>query len=200
MNPVLQTLLARLPEAAKTERDLATTAFAIVDNFKAKAAEVMGDQDLSAVGKAAKIKAMASGSPLAHFKQIKAEAAKAATDISNLRQSVELKPPADTSPTAEMRRAELRAYVRSLPMNERLRFVQDNEDVAVAALDSLPALSGLSGEQFEVVKQSRVERLHGARIAGIESRAEIVDAVNAAVQIASRQFAEATGLTEAEIQ
>jgi hypothetical protein len=198
---MLQSILDRLPPTAKSERETIATSFQIVDNLKIKADAIRADRDLSDVGKATRIRDLAAGSPLGHFRQLRSQAAGMVADVANLRKALEPKAPEDQSPTAEMKRAELRAFVRSLPsQGERLRFVQENEAATVAVMDSLPALSGLSTEIFDQVKQGYVERLHGSRLAGIEQRAELADQVSAALQIASRQFAEVAGMTEDEIK
>jgi hypothetical protein len=52
------------------------------------------------------------------------------------------------------------AFVRGLPQGERLRSILENEPAVVAALDGLPALSGLTGELFDRVKQKDSKSLY----------------------------------------
>lgn len=199
MNEIINGMLSRLPAESKTERDLVAAALQIPVNFKAKADVVLGDADLSPDGKTRRIQELAKGDALAHLRQLRAQAKAMASETSNLRQAMQVKEPDRADLTAEMRRAELRTFIRGLPQGERLRFVVDNEAATIAALDALPEMSGLNAEIFDRVKAAHVERLHGPQLAGLAAREEVVAVVNSAVAIATREFLQVSGLTEGEI-
>jgi hypothetical protein len=192
-------LLKRLPASAAEERELITQAFGITGTVREKAAAIRADGRLSETGKADDTRALARGAPLAHLRQIKARAAAMAADVANARKAVQLPEPDRTDLSAEMRRAELRSFVRGLPQEEKLRFVLGNEAAATAVLDQLPAISGLNDDLFDRVKQERTERLFGSQLAEIEKREAAVEVISSAVEIASSQFRRESGLGEDEI-
>src|SRR5215471_8801039 len=92
-NQMLQHLLVRLPEAAKAERELISTAFGIVDGMKVKADAIRADRDLSDAGKAKRISELASGSPLGHLRQIRSQAAAMSAQIDAARAKLTLPAP-----------------------------------------------------------------------------------------------------------
>jgi hypothetical protein len=191
--------LKRLPADAKEERALVTAALGIPGTLREKISDIRSNPDLSEIGKLGKIKELAKGNPLAHLKQIRGRVAAMTTDVSNLRHAMKPKEADRSDIYGEMQRAELRAFVRAMPPEERLRAVQSDPAMTDAVLLAHPALSGLSPEKYDLVKKDYAERTFGPQLRGLESREDVVDNLNAAVEVATRQFLTESGLTEAEI-
>jgi hypothetical protein len=196
---MIDEMLKRLPETAIAERELVSSAFGIARGLKEKIDAVRADANLSDLGKSAKIRELATGSPVEHLRQLRERGAKLSADIANERAA--LKPPAPDRADiyAELTRRELRDHVRSLPVEQRLRAVMEDDAIGEAILGGHAALSGLSADQIEQVRKGYVERHFGERLAVLEQRQEIADNVNAAIAIASSQFAKESGLSEQEI-
>lgn len=195
----IEEFLRRLPGDAKTERALIETALAIPANLKEKTAAVRLDENLSDAGKNAKVREIASGSPLDHLRQIQKQTKAMSTDIANLRGAMQIKPPEPGSLLAAQQR-EIRDRFLALPEEGRFRLAKEDPAIGEAILNGPhPAFSGLPKEQIELIRQSHIERLYGAQIAGLEKRKAIIEVVAAAVEIATKQFAAESGLTVAEI-
>jgi hypothetical protein len=196
---MLDEFLKRLPAEAKEERALVTAAFGIPGTVKEKADEIRGNTRLSEIGKQEKIKELAVGNPLAHLKQLRSRAAAMTADVQNLRKGLQPKAPDRADLFGEMQRQELRTFLRTLPDAKRLRLAMEDAAITEAVLHASPALSGLSQEQHELVKEAYVERAFGAQLRGIEKREEVISNVGSALTIATRQFLNESGLTEKEI-
>lgn len=136
--------LRRLPADAKAERALIEAAFGIQNTIREKASAIHADGRLSNEAKSADIKAMVLGGPIGHLRQIRDSAAAMSADLANLKKS--FAPKADHADLfGEMQRAELRAYMRSLPdEHARLRLAMTDDAAAEAAMLAHPALSGLT--------------------------------------------------------
>jgi hypothetical protein len=192
-------MLKRLPETAIAERELVSTAFGISKTLQEKAAAIMADPDLSAPGKAKRVRELAMGAPVEHLRQLRSRAAAMSADITNQRAAMRPPTPDKTDVYAELQRRELRDHVRSLPTEQRLRAIMQDDAISEAILGAHHALSGLSTEQRDQVRKGYTERHFGEQLRQVEARQEILDTVNAAVSIASSQFAKVGGLDEQEI-
>lgn len=105
----------------------------------------------------------------------------------------QIKPPQidRTDAVGEMRRAELRAFVRSLPDHARMALMLTPTDPAVidAVLDAPAMLSGVTAEHYETARLARDERLHGPALREIEPLQDVVDEANAAAGVAQNDLA-----------
>jgi hypothetical protein len=191
--------LKRLPPNAAEERALVEQLFGIPRTVAEKRAAILNDRRLSEQGKIDDTRTMARGTPLQHLQQLRARVTAMTADVANRRKAVQLPEPDRTDLSAEMRRAELRSFVRGLPQEEKLRFVLGNEAAATAVLDQVPAISGLNDDLFDRVKQERIERLFGPQLAEIEKREAVVEVVDAALEVATSQFRKESGLDDQEI-
>lgn len=199
--------LKRLPETAKEERALVEAAFGIPDTVRGKASDIRGNAHLSPIGQQEQIRAMASGAPLGHLRQIRSRAAGMTADVANLRKAIAPPAPDRSDLFGESQRAELRAFVRSLPEGKRLRAVMDDPSLTEAVLLAHPALSGLSTNsedgapsQFDLVRDKYLETKFGAQLHGIEAREEVLANLNAAIAIATQDFCRETGIEPEEIE
>jgi hypothetical protein len=190
---------SRLPADAAEERQLVEVAFAAVSNLQKRAAEIRANPNLTEVGKREELKKVALNELSGPLKQAKARAAALGVGVENLRKGFRLKEPDKSDLFAEQQRSELRTFLRSQPEIERLRLALEDPAVAAAVAPATPALSGLSKQAHDLVVGAMIKREFGAQAAGVERRAEIVDNVSAAVEVARMQFRNTAGLGPEEI-
>ena len=145
-------------------KSVVETTFALavmIDSAKKRAAD---DPNLSVAGRAAAVAKIAVDNvkPLL-------EVTKAARKMVrfNADRRASLKPPVPPRDdiTGEMKRAELRAFVRGLPLKDRLAFASRHPE---AILDAPPALSGLPEDQYSRVRESYIAAKFGPEIREIE--------------------------------
>jgi hypothetical protein len=199
MIPVTE-FLKRLPADAKEERALVEAAFGIPVTLREKGNEIRSNTRLSDLGKQEKLKELALGSPAAHMRQIRSRAAAMTANVKNLR--LALKPPSPDRADlfGEMQRQEQRTFLRSLPPVERLRLVMEDPAMTEAVLHAAPALSGLSTEQLDAVKDKYLESTFGPQLRGIEAREAVLETLNAALHIATREFLRESQLSEGDLE
>src|SRR5206468_10929887 len=70
-----------------------------------------------------------------------------------------LPPPDKTDAVGELRRAELRTYVRGLPLHERMALAQNDPEVRAAVLHASPLLTGLPPEAHAALLDQAIEAL-----------------------------------------
>ena len=191
---------------APSDIALVKAAFGIASTVKSKAAEIRGDARLSDTAKRDDVRSMAMGNPLAHLKQLHSQVSGMAADVANLKKSFAPKQPDRADLFGELQRRELRDHVRSLPPEARLRAVMEDPALMEAVLLGHASLSGLSTHsedgapsQFDLVRQSYVEKTFGSQLNGVEARERVVETLDAAVKVAVIQFRNESGLSEVEI-
>jgi hypothetical protein len=189
----------RLPATATEEARLIEAALGIPTAFRAKATEIRANAELSDVGRTEEIKRAALGGPLEHLRQIRNRAASMTADVKNLRTGIKPPEPDRADLFGEMQRAELRTWLRSLPQPDRIRAALEDESVTAAVLHVSPSLSGLSAEMHQRVVEAHVEKSLGPQIRGIQQREEVLETLNAAIEVATMQFRNEAGLAEKEI-
>jgi hypothetical protein len=189
-------LLKRFSTAAHVEglRSIVESAFALgiaIDSAKKHAAD---DLNLSASGRTAYVSKVAQDNvrPL-----VQVTASMRKMGRYNAAQRENLKPPQPSRDdlVGEMRRQELRAFVRGLQMSERLQFAIEHPE---AILDAPAALSGLPEDQFSKVRESYVAAKFGPEIAETETLAEDLLTAQAARDLAMNERRVNAGLSERE--
>ena len=103
----------------------------------------------------------------------------------------------------ELQRREIRDTLRSLPVPERAQFVKDlaESDVGVdAILSAPPGLVRLSNLQVDELRQTRLEKLYGPRMAAVKTLEDDLVALRGAVDAASKEIRQAAGLNEFQFQ
>jgi hypothetical protein len=197
---MIEEFLKRLPEHAREERGLIEAAFGIPQTLKSRAADIRGDAQLSETGKQNKIRALAAGSPLEHLKQIRSRAAAMKADVNNLRQAFKPKAPDRSDSYGELQRRELRDHLRTLPQAERFRMAMEDPTIMEAVLHAPhPVVAGLTNEQHDLFMEAYLDRTFGSQIRGVEQREEIIETVGAALEIATSQFRNESGLKDEDI-
>jgi hypothetical protein len=192
--------LKRLPSTAKEERALVEAAFGIPGGIRQKKQEIFADARLSDAGKVEDVRKMATGTPLQHLRQIRQRAANMAADTRNMRAALKPKEVDRTDIVAEMQRKELRDYLRSMPDGKKVGAAMENPEIAEAAFHAHPMLSGLSGAQLEVIREGYLERQFGPQLREIKAREEVVEVLDAALEVAASQFLKETGLSEESLE
>ena len=157
------------PAAAGLVRSM-TRIVAAVDSFDAGAKELKSDPNWSDVGRRKQLAQLAAAQSES-FRYTE-QAIETARSHINTRRAA-MRPKRDPNDlVGEMRRQELRTFIRSLPAGERVQAVFADPTVADAVADALPALSGLTPEQASHIAD-HVMRQHpeAADLAAIDEAA-----------------------------
>jgi hypothetical protein len=197
----LNQFIGRLPASARPEhRNLVQEAFGIVGALDEKARAIRADGRFTSAGHMEQIQAVARDGILDHLKQVKGRTQALTDDLDRLRAAVALRAPAKDDITGELRRAEIRAHMRSLPTAERVRIALSEDETVSMAVTSAPAfLSGLTDDLYGRVRTSALERQHGPLLAEIEQQEAALQVVNTAVNVAVQQVRSVADLKTDEI-
>lgn len=173
--------------------------FAIGDRFRNRQAEIEGDQKLSTMGRRAAL-AQAVRSDLMP------ELAKATRPIRKAlgyaaSQRAALSDPVRVDPTdlvGELRRQEIRTYLRGLSVGERIQaahqLIQDDAGAA-AILDAAPVLTGLPENIYGQLRTAVAERVNGPKLAELAGVEQDYQQGKAAADILLNDLVAASGLT-----
>jgi hypothetical protein len=167
-------------------RKAAENCFTVAQNFANYCDELAQDRFLTADGKRAKL-AEARTKYEREMETARAPIDSAAKGVERLRGQIKLAPIDRTDAVAEMRRAELRTYMRSLSEPARMGALlapQPDPQILDAVLDAPAALSGVSAEHYALAKTAREKQLHGAKLDAVEALQEIIGEANAAAAVA----------------
>jgi hypothetical protein len=163
----------------------------MVDSAKKRAAD---DLLLSEAGRKAHV-AKISIDNVKPLTEATAGARKAARFNADRRAALKPPTPPRDDITGEMKRAEIRAFARSLKMAERLPFALEHPE---AILDAPAALSGLPEDQFSKVREAYISAKFGPEIAEIELLDEDLATVRAAHDLALAELRSNSGMPERE--
>jgi hypothetical protein len=161
----------------------------MIDSAKKQAAD---DPNLTATGRAAYVAKVAVDNvkPLL-------EVTKAARKMVrfNADRKAYLKPatPPRDDIVGELKRAELRAFIRSQDLKDRFVLAAEHPD---AVLDAPAALSGLPQDRYEAIKQDFIRSKFGVEIAEIETLDDDLAVVRAAHDIVINEFRKNAGMDE----
>lgn len=194
------TILSRLdrhaahPSTAEL-RKAAENCFAVAQKFSNQRDEVAGDGRYSAEGKRAQLAEVRTKSERL-MQEARGPIDSAAKGVERLRAQIKPAPIDRTDAVAEMRRAELRTYMRSLKDTERMaKLLSPQPDPAIldAVLDAPAALSGVSDEHFALAREAREKQLYGPQLRAIEALQAVVAEADAAASIARADLANIAG-------
>jgi hypothetical protein len=87
-----------------------------------------------------------------------------------------------------MQRQEIRTWLRSLPIGERIKHAASDPQVAAAVVFSPPALSGLNDDGHGRAKEFLTQHLFGAELDALDAEASELAEVTAAITIAEREL------------
>jgi hypothetical protein len=174
-------------------RKAAEQCLAIAQNFANQRDELERDGRYTIDGKRAKLKEMQPAAQrLMQNARAPIDGAKKALE----RLRGELKPvpaPGRTDPIAEMRDAEIRAYVRSIGSSlDRSALVLSDRATREAALGQAAFMSGIPQKDYEAAKLARDqelnEQLNGQKLREIEPLQAVVDEAESAAGIAQNDL------------
>jgi hypothetical protein len=205
--PLLDDLLSRIHPGAKAEREMISGALAIVAAVKEKADTIRADGRLSKAGVQAKLVEIALGDPWSNLQQLRDRAKAATADISTRRAYMLPKRPDASDVATALLNSELRQTLKTATRADRLRLARDNDEFAAAALTAPLILSGLSDQpdapgqpsDADIVMTAFQQRNHTELFAGLELRQEAADAVDAALEHATREICAEAGIVESDI-
>lgn len=201
IHPARNTLTSRVRTGQPYTENLLKTIdglFAEEARLQQTRASIAGDPSLSDIGRNNKLADAVKGD-LAHVVARHGRAVrKALWHVASERAA--MKPP-DVDPTdvlGELRRQEIRAHLRSLPVGERqkvaIEFSQDNDYIA-AITDAPPSLSGLDQQLHRSITTDYVERTFGPRLKELKGIEDDYTNAKGALDIVRGKLQEASGFS-----
>jgi hypothetical protein len=191
----------RLPQGAPAHyRENIEVVFGLAANFLQKAREVQDDPALTDVGRGEALRKLWAGNghykPALHLGQIKQSIAKEFGAIDAQRSALYPKPPDRADLFGEMQRAEVRKWLRGLPDADRMRAVLETKDTLLrdAVIHAPAELSGIRADFKQTVIEKIVQEKHGSQLAKLNSLADGLENVQAAITVAEMQIAKLPGL------
>lgn len=178
--------------------NVALRAFTIgskMDEFREKVAK---DPRLTEVGRREKVAETAKGMIREALDAARPQRS-AMAQVIGQRMHMKPKPLERENAVAELRRQELRAFVRSQPPAKRLstaiELAEDDEALS-ALMDAPAALSGLPVDQYGHLRDIYVKRNFGDQIARLDVLEEDCTAAGAAIEMLMTSLRQASGLNE----
>jgi hypothetical protein len=191
------------PNASPAAARNVEAALKLADRFSEKAAEIRGNQKLSAQGKREELVVVASKGFAAHYSQLRKEVEKAlagiAGEIGGLKKrAVEL---LSDGFSAELRR-EARGRLHMLSPSDRRRLALETDDrlLQAAILEVSPFLAGLDPDIHAAVEQRLVEGMFSDRLAQLEINHNDWENAAAACEVAANEIAREIGVTREGFQ
>jgi chromosome segregation ATPase len=192
------TILSRLDRHAK---QAAENCLAIAQNASNRRDELQRELQrnsfLTPEGKRAKLtEELAGAEP--RMREARGPIDSAAKGVERLRGQLKSAPVDRTDAVAEMRNAEIRAYVRSMESSLlRSAAMLSDPRIRDAVLDQPAALSGVPELDYQKAKAARdeqvQEQLNGAKLREIEALQAVVDEANAVAGVAANDLASLAG-------
>lgn len=170
-------LMARLAKGRPYSENLHNAAEGLInltDGFAVKAAEIRNDRKLSREGQDLALAELARKA-IPDLAKLTRGARKAIAFAQGEIAGLSSPKPDPTDLRAEMRRAEIRTYLRSLPEAKRFQAalaMAKVPDQALAILDAPSDMSGLSETLAEQVRDTFLEATHGAKLADLRATAD----------------------------
>ena len=177
----------RIPEDSEF-RVMAESAFGAVDAFRRKVGDVRSNRKLSAEGQLDEIRKLAKDGPLVFFAALRKQVVEERESLAKRREHFEIPEHDRKDVVGAMDRAEIRAWLRTLPIGERIKHAASDPTIAQAVVHSPPVLSGLNDDGHQRAKAFLLEHLHGPELAILKNETEIVDTVATAIDIAETQL------------
>ena len=195
----------RLPDGHE-HRNTIDLAFGIATRFRQKAQEIKADKRLSSQGHLEQIQAAVRNGPITHLKQLRAQVDADAEHLQQRRGELVLKAPDPKDVVAAMDRAEIRSWLRSLPIGERTRHALEGDERIIGAVINAPsALSGVTDEVHARATGVALDRQFGPALKKLAEEEDALAVVDSALKVASTQLLSEAGiksddgLTEGEI-
>lgn len=175
-------------------------ALRVSSDFEAVRGKVQADKHLSLEGKRAKAAEAAKGTVKDLLEASKGQRW-ALAQVLGEKMHMRPRPVASEDARGELRRSEVRAYIRSLPPGQRITTAMEmaaDDEALDALLDAPAALSGLPAEQFKHLGDLYSQRHHGKRLAELEVMEEDAMVAKAGVDVVLNELKSASGLPDHE--
>ncbi len=182
--------------------DVVDRMFALGGSVEAARATAVSDARLSDVGRREKIAETAKG--------LVREALKAAipqrqamAQVIGRRLHMKPKPLDRDNAVGELRRQELRAFIRKTPMGQRLKVASElaaDDEALDALMDAPAALSGLLPDQYGHLRDVYVKRRFGDQIVQVDALEKDCTEAGAAIDICMSTLRNASGMHEVEFK
>jgi hypothetical protein len=186
MQNAWHSLVQRVPETYTGLREDIATAFGIVEGFDGKAKAINGDATLSETGRRQRLQQEAA-KPREHLSQLKTKAQASIASIAARKKALQPVVKDHTDPVAEMRRAELRTFLRGMSTAERNRLLfSGDRDIIEAVVDAPAALSGIDEEMRAKAVEHFMEATSGPALRDLEANEDALEAAEAALEVAGR--------------
>ena len=192
MTPQEQTLQSRITNSA--HRDAVRNIFGLASRLNAERAKLKADASLSDIGREEKAAAFAK-SLVKTLSELTRPARRAKADVAAKRAAFKLPEIDKTDLVGELRRAEIRGFLRPLSLDERTRAAATDDEIAEAVLNASPMLSGLPIDRYERIKNAYLEKKFGPQIQALEAADEEHEAVEAAATMTRRELLNASGMS-----
>lgn len=177
----------RIPED-NALRTLADSAFSAVDGFRRKVAEIKGNRKLSSEGHLDAIRAAAEAGPRAYFAALRKQLDDERKSLAKRQAHFHLPVPDRDDVVLALDRQEIRAWLRTLPIGERIKHAASDPTVAAAVVNAPPALAGLNEDGHERAKAFLMEHMHGPELAQLRGESDAVETAGKAIDIAENQL------------
>lgn len=170
--------------------DKVDLAFKIVDSFQAKVKTIKADPTLSPAGVAKAVAEARKGGLGEHLAQIRDEIAAAVENTKAARARLVPEAPNSGDLIGEMRRGEIRAWLRGLTLSERVKHaVSSTDPEIVAAIVHAPSeISGLPAQVHGAVVDKVVQEIHGERLARLSALQAGYEEASAALAVADGEL------------
>ncbi|WP_095201647.1 hypothetical protein [Mesorhizobium carmichaelinearum] len=155
-----------------------------------------GPGNLSPKGLNEAVRAIAAEKVVPELRRAQFEAEKAANGIKNDKARMAVPKPDKADIAGAILRQDIRAFLRG--SDKRLDLIQNNQDLAIAAFEGPPELSGLTHEQRGHLQRDIIEKTHGAALQAIESAQEATELLQAAIEMAVGSVKTAGGFPEGQ--
>lgn len=174
--------------------------FGLSSRLNAEHRKLQDDPSLSDQGRREKAAAFAK-SLVPNLVELSKPLSRARSDAAAKRAGFKL-PEIDKADTVgELKRQELRNYVRNLPSSDRAAAIDTlGDDAIYAVLNAPPALSGLPPDRHEFLKTRYLERQFGKQMRDLDAIDEDTEAVQAAAQMVRRDLQIASGLNNHDFE
>lgn len=173
--------------------------FDLADRFHVRRSEIEADQKLSTVGRRAALSQIVRSELMPDLakatRPIRKALGYAASQRAALEDPVRVDP---TDAVGEMRRQEIRTFMRGLQPHERMSTAQQliRDDAGAAAiLDAPPALSGLTEHFYGELRTQVADRVNGPKLTEISGVEQDYQQGQAASDMLMNDLVAASGLT-----
>lgn len=185
----LNNFLDRLPANANELRLRVTAAFGVLDNYRARAREIRADNNLSPAGQSVEVVKYVSEKIGGKLKEIRAEIENPLKAIES--EKIGLRREVTKSENfSEARKAEVRAWFRSLEHTDRMRLaLESDDDLLREAIINVPCyLSNMQPDIYEKVIDSAVEQKFADRVAFWEKHEKPLREALTAVRVVQNEI------------